>query len=193
MKNSKLRIAVLGAGRWAAFAHIPGWQRDPRCEVVVICDPLRERAAEYALRFNIPEAIADWQDVVTRPDIDVVDICTSGPTHFELSIAALEAGKHVLCEKPVAHDFRDTLRAAQLADSNGVKTKLGFTFRYSPGVQYAWEMLQDGFVGRPFIYNAYEQNSQFLEPPNLHPPDCPWRRPVSNQNILSGGVWCAGD
>lgn len=54
MKNSKLRIAVLGAGRWAAFAHIPGWQRDPRCEVVVICDPLRERAAEYALRFNIP-------------------------------------------------------------------------------------------------------------------------------------------
>jgi predicted dehydrogenase len=164
MKNSKLRIAALGAGRWANLAHIPGWQRDQRCEVVVICDPLRERAEDYARRFNIPEAIVDWQDVVTRPDIDVVDICTSNSTHFELTMASLEAGKHVLCEKPVARDFRDTLRAAELADSKGVKTKLGFTFRYSPGVQYAWEMLQEGFVGTPFIYNAYEQNSQFLDP-----------------------------
>ncbi|MCJ7624732.1 MAG: Gfo/Idh/MocA family oxidoreductase, partial [Anaerolineaceae bacterium] len=164
MKNSKLRIAALGAGRWANLAHIPGWQRDPRCEVVVICDPLRERSEDYAKHFNIPEAIVDWQDVVTRPDIDAVDICTSNSTHTELTMASLEAGKHVLCEKPVARDFRDTLRAAELADSKGVKTKLGFTFRYSPGVQYAWEMLQEGFVGTPFIYNAYEQNSQFLDP-----------------------------
>jgi predicted dehydrogenase len=166
MKNSKLRIGVLGAGRWAEFAHIPGWQRDPRCEVVAICDMRKERAQEYASRFHIPDAGDDWQAVLSRADIDVIDICTPSATHFELSWAALQAGKHVLCEKPVAFDFRDTLRAAELAKSKNLKTKLGFTFRYSPGVQYAKSMIDEGFVGEPFIYNAYEQNSQFLDPLN---------------------------
>jgi predicted dehydrogenase len=164
MKNSKLRIGVLGAGAWARFAHIPGWQRDPRCEVVVVGDVVKERAEEYARHFGIPEASSDWQAIVSRPDIDVVDVCTPSATHFELSWAALEAGKHVLCEKPVAYDFRDTLRAAELARSKNRKTKLGFTFRYSPGVQFAKAMIDDGFVGRPFIFNGYEQNSQWLDP-----------------------------
>jgi predicted dehydrogenase len=70
----------------------------------------------------------------------------------------------VLCEKPVAYDFRDTHRAAGLAARKGLKTKLGFTFRYSPGVQYAKAMIDDGFVGTPFIFNGYEQNSQWLDP-----------------------------
>jgi len=164
METSKLRVAVLGAGAWAEHAHIPGWQRDPRCTVAVICDPLRERAEAFAAQFGIPEASDDWQQVVARPDIDVVDVCTPSQTHFELSMAALESGKHVLCEKPVAYDFRETLRASALADAKGLKTKLGFTFRYSPGVQYAKSLIDEGFVGRPFIFNGYEQNSQWLDP-----------------------------
>jgi predicted dehydrogenase len=164
METSKLRVAVLGAGAWAQHAHIPGWQRDPRCEVAVICDPMRERAEAFAAQFGVAEASSDWQQVVARTDIDVVDVCTPSHTHFELSMAALESGKHVLCEKPVAYDFRETLRAAALADSKGLKTKLGFTFRYSPGVQYARSLIDEGFIGRPFIFNGYEQNSQWLDP-----------------------------
>ena len=160
----KLRVAVLGAGRWAEMAHVPGWQRDPRCEVVVICDPVDDRARDFASAFGIPEHTQDWQSIVGRADIDVIDVCTPSRTHTELSFAALEAGKHVLCEKPVAYDFRQTRAAAELARSKNLKTKLGFTFRYSPGVRYAWSMIQDGFVGQPFIYNAYEQNSQWLDP-----------------------------
>jgi predicted dehydrogenase len=166
MPKDKLRVAVLGAGNWARLAHIPGWQRDPRSEVIAICDPRKARADEFASAFHIPTASDDWQSVVARPDVDVIDVCTPSATHHELACAALEAGKHVLCEKPVAYDFRDTLKAAQLADSKGLKTKLGFTFRYSPGVRYAWSLIQDGFVGRPFIFNGYEQNSQFLDPMN---------------------------
>lgn len=164
MSESTLRVAVLGAGAWAESAHIPGWQRDPRAEVVAICDPVRERAEGFSRKFDIPEASDDWQALVGRPDVDVVDVCTPSHTHFELSWAALEAGKHVLCEKPVAFDYRDTRRAAELARSKGLKTKLGFTFRYSPGVRYAWSLIQDGFVGRPFFFNGYEQNSQWLDP-----------------------------
>jgi predicted dehydrogenase len=101
---------------------------------------------------------------VARADVDVVDVCTPSHTHFELAWAALEAGKHVLCEKPVAFDFRETQRAADLARGKGLKTKLGFTFRYSPGVRYAWSLIEQGFVGRPFFFNGYEQNSQWINP-----------------------------
>ncbi|RIK43402.1 MAG: gfo/Idh/MocA family oxidoreductase, partial [Chloroflexi bacterium] len=162
--GEKLRVAVLGAGRWAESAHIPGWQRDPRCEIVVICDPVVENARAFAGQFGIPYYTGDWQEAVARADVDIVDVVTPSHTHFELSWAALEAGKHVLCEKPVAYDFRQTLRAADLAKSKGLKTKLGFTFRYSPGVLYAREMIDQGFVGTPFIFNGYEQNSQWLDP-----------------------------
>lgn len=164
MAKDKVRVGLLGAGRWAEMAHIPGWQRDPRCEIVALCDVVPERARDLAQRFGIPEWTADWQAVLSRRDIDVIDVATPSHTHFQLSWAALEAGKHVLCEKPVAYDFRDTLRAAELARSKGLKTKLGFTFRYSPGVQYAKSLIDEGFVGTPFIFNGYEQNSQWLDP-----------------------------
>ena len=164
MQESKLRIAVLGAGAWANFAHIPGWQRDERCEVVAICDPIGDRAREFAAKFNIPHAVTDWQQIVGDPAIDVIDVCTPSATHFQLAWAGLETNKHVLCEKPVAYDYRETRRAAALARSKGLKTKLGFTFRYSPGVQYAKSLIDEGFTGRPLIFNGYEQNSQWLDP-----------------------------
>ncbi len=162
--TEKIRVGVLGAGRWAQMAHIPGWQRDPRCDVVVVCDPEQSRAEDLAAEFDIPEHSDDWQTVITRSDLDVIDVVTPSHTHFELSWAALESDKHVLCEKPVAYNYLQTKEAADLAKGKGLKTKLGFTFRYSPGVRYAKSMIDEGFVGRPFIYNGYEQNSQWLNP-----------------------------
>src|SRR5262245_53903193 len=159
-----LRVGVLGAGAWANFAHLPGFTRDRRCEVVAIADPQTALAREAAQRFGIPAAGADHREVIERGDIDLVDVCTPSHTHFELACAALEAGKHVLCEKPVAYDYRETLRAAALAKEKGVKTKLGFTFRYSPAMQYVKSLIDDGFIGTPFIFNGFEQNSQWLDP-----------------------------
>ena len=86
----------------------------------------------------------------------------------------------MLCEKPVAYDFRDTRRAHALARQRGLKTKLGFTFRYSPAMRYMRELIDEGFVGTPFIFNGYEQNSQWLDPMN------PLRQvdPDADQSIL---------
>jgi predicted dehydrogenase len=162
----RVRVGVLGAGAWAEFAHVPGYKRDPRCEVVAIADPVVSRAEAFAEKFGIEDVYASHLDLIARGDIDLVDVCTPSATHFELSWAALETGKHVLCEKPVAYDYRDALHAAALARQKGVKTKLGFTFRYSPAMQYMKELIDQGFVGTPFIFNGYEQNSQWLDPRN---------------------------
>jgi predicted dehydrogenase len=162
--GAKVKVGVLGAGAWAEFAHLPGYKRDPRCELVAIADPVVERAQSFAEKFSIPHVYPAHDELIARDDIDVVDVCTPSATHFELSWAALAAGKHVLCEKPVAYDFRETRRAAALAREMGVKTKLGFTFRYSPAMRYMNELIAGGYVGTPFIFNGYEQNSQWLDP-----------------------------
>ena len=107
---------------------------------------------------------ADYREVLERKDIDIIDVCTPSHTHFELTMDALAAGKHVLCEKPVAYDFHDTLRAKEFAKSKGLKTKVGLTFRYSPAMRYMKELINEGYVGTPYIYNGYEQNSQWIKP-----------------------------
>jgi predicted dehydrogenase len=161
---SIVRVGVLGAGAWARSAHLPGYRRDPRCRVVAIADVEIDRARDAAREFEVATATADPNELLRRDDIDLIDVCTPSHTHFELAWAALEAGKHVLCEKPVAYDYRDTLRAADLARRKGLKTKVGLTFRYSPAMRYMRELVAGGFVGTPFIFNGYEQNSQWLDP-----------------------------
>src|SRR4051812_33444387 len=164
MSERIVRVGVLGAGAWARGAHLPGYRRDPRCRLVAIADPERDRAEAAAREFDIPHASTDSHAVIGRDDIDLIDVCTPSHTHFDLAWAALEAGKHVLCEKPVAYDFRDTRRAYDLARRKGLKTKVGLTFRYSPAMRYMRELVASGFVGTPFIFNGYEQNSQWLDP-----------------------------
>ena len=164
MNDNKIRVGVLGTGAWAESAHIPGWLRDPRCEVAVVCDTNAALASQVAAKFGIPESTEDWQSVVARTDLDVIDVVTPSHSHFELASAAIAADKHVLCEKPVAFDFRETRKLARQASTKRLKTKLGFTFRYSPGVAYAKSLIDDGFIGKPFIFNGFEQNSQWLDP-----------------------------
>ena len=135
---------MLGAGAWARHAHLPGYLRDSRCKVVAIADPNRTLAQQAASDFGIPIVVRDHTEVVGRDDIDLVDVCTPSATHLELSLAALEGGKHVLCEKPVAFDYRETLRAAARARSRKLKTRLGFTFRYSPAMRYMKSLIDEG-------------------------------------------------
>jgi predicted dehydrogenase len=164
MAGKRLGVGVIGAGRWANWAHLPGWTRDERCEVVAVCDRDLDRARAAAQEFGAAAVTADYRELLKRDDIAIIDVVTRDDEHFEINLAAIEAGKHVLSEKPVAHDFRDVRRLAGLASASGLKTKVGFTFRYSPAVRYLKHLIDSGSLGTPFIYNAYEQNSQWLDP-----------------------------
>lgn len=163
--TKKLRAAVIGAGRWSAEAHLPGWQRSPLCDLVTVCDLERDLAEQRAAEFGAAEVETDYQKILARDDIDVVDIVTRSD-HQDLVFETLNAGKHCLVEKPVCHDYRDVWRAHQLAQDKGLKTKVGLTFRYAPAVMYMFELIREGFIGQPFVFNGYEQNSQWLDPDN---------------------------
>jgi len=164
MASGKLAVAVVGTGRWARHAHIPGWLRDGRADVIALCDSNAEALAEVAAEFGVTRTVSDYRELLEDPAIDVIDVVTGNRPHYEISHAALSAGKHVLCEKPVHPDYVKTREAAELAASKGLKTKVGFTFRYAPAIQYAKSLIDSGFVGEPYIFNGYEQNSQWIDP-----------------------------
>lgn len=163
--SERLRVGVIGAGRWCKTAHLPGFLRSPLCDLVAICDLHEDLAEDAAERFDIPDVTTDAEEILARDDIDVVDVVTRGD-HQDLVFATLEAGKHCLVEKPVCHDFRDVWRAHALAKSKGLKTKVGLTFRYAPAVMYMFDLIRQGFVGQPYVFNGFEQNSQWLDPDN---------------------------
>ena len=167
--REKLRVGVIGAGRWSQRAHLPGFVGSPLCDLVAICDLHEDLAKDAARKFDIPDVTTDYEKILQREDIDVIDVVTRAGdqhdrTHEILTFQAIEAGKHVLVEKPVCHDYQDVIRAQELADSKGLKTKVGLTFRYAPAVQYMMSLVSEGFIGEPFVFNGYEQNSQWLDP-----------------------------
>jgi predicted dehydrogenase len=162
--GGKLRVGVLGAHTWAEKAHLPGYAADPRVDLVAICDVVPERAAAMAKLFGARRVYTDPMQLIADGEIEMVDVCTPTDTHVELSMAAIRAGKHVLCEKPIARDAMEAFRLARAAASAAVKTKVGFTFRYSPALRRIRAWIADGTLGDIFHIHGLEQNSQFLDP-----------------------------
>ena len=98
----RLRLAVVGCGTISRL-NVPGYLRDDRCEIVALCDPIRERAEESAAEWRISPAIyTDYQEVLADPNVDAVELLTPTHLHADQIIAGLEAGKHVSCQKPIA-------------------------------------------------------------------------------------------
>ena len=160
----KLRVGVIGAGRWSKRAHMPGWARSDLCGLVVICGRDEELAREAAEKFGVAEISTDAEATIRREDLGVIDVCTNLEGHEPLTALAIECGRHVLVEKPVAQDYRRVKELDELAKAKGLKTKVGLTSRYAPAVQHMFDLVREGKIGTPWLYNGYEQNSQFLNP-----------------------------
>ncbi|WIB78289.1 Gfo/Idh/MocA family oxidoreductase [Curtobacterium sp. MCPF17_002] len=154
--QQRLRVAMVGHGFMGA-AHSQAWRTAPRffdlgaepeMAVVVGRDPERTEAARK--QYGWQAASTDWRAVVTDPDIDVVDICSPGSSHVEVAIAALEAGKHVLCEKPLANTVAEAeamTAAASAARANGVRAMVGFSYRRVPAIALAKQLVEAGRLG----------------------------------------------
>ncbi len=162
--TKKLGVGVLGAHTWAEKAHLPGYAADPRVDLVGVCDVIPERAQAMAKMFGARRVYDTAAELLADPEIAMVDVCTPTDTHLDLGLAAIAAGKHVLCEKPIARDAADAFRLARAAAAAKVKTKVGFTFRYSPALRQIKSWIADGTLGEIFHIHGLEQNSQFLDP-----------------------------
>ncbi|MDN3495462.1 Gfo/Idh/MocA family oxidoreductase [Planococcus sp. APC 4015] len=151
-----LRVAMIGHGFMGA-AHSQGWRVAPRFfdlpvepEMAVIVGRDAAGVEASARKWGWEQAATDWREVIARDDIDVVDIVTPGDTHAEIAIAALEAGKHVLCEKPLANtvgEAESMADAAARAAERGVRSMVGFTYRRVPAATFARDLVAQGRLG----------------------------------------------
>lgn len=119
-------------------------------EMTVLCGRSPEATAAAADKLGWSSWATDWREVVGRDDIDVVDICTPGDSHHEIALAALAAGKHVLCEKPLANtlgEAEEMVVAAERAVANGVLSAVGFNYRRVPALALARQLIEQGRVG----------------------------------------------
>ncbi len=143
----KLRVGVIGTG-FGAQVQIPGFQSIPRGDVVAVASKTPGKAAQVAARFHIPRSFDDWQDLV-RGDVDLVSITPPPVTHHPMTLAALAAGRHVLCEKPMAMNVREAEEMLAAAERAGVVHAIDHELRFNPNRRKIKTLIAEGFVGRP--------------------------------------------
>ena len=202
MSRGPLGVGVIGAHAWAEKAHLPGYAGYGRARLAAICDIDPARAQAMAERFGAAKVYTDHRELLADPAVEMVDVCTPTHTHLPLSLDAIAAGKHVLSEKPLAERAADAFAAADAARTAGVRTKLGFTFRYSPAMRRLRSWIADGTLGEIFHIHGFEQNSQFLDPDfplRQVPPEAPRDRLIPSSIVGYGSHlvdlmrWCGGD
>ena len=164
MADGKLGVGLIGAHTWAKKAHLPGYAAHDQVRLVAICDIDRSRAEEVAALFGAERVYTDHYEMLADPDVQMVDVCSSTHTHLPLSLDVIASGRHVLSEKPLHTQAGPAFEAARAAEAQGVRTKLGFTFRYSPAIRQIKAWIDDGTLGEIFHIHGFEQNSQFLDP-----------------------------
>jgi predicted dehydrogenase len=163
-----LRVAMIGYGFMGA-THSVGWRQAPRVfdlaepvEMAVVVGRNADAVRAAAEKWGWAESATDWREVIARDDIDVVDIVTPGESHAEIAVAALDAGKHVLCEKPLANSVEEAEAMAAAADrarAKGVRAMVGFTYRRVPAVTLLRDLVADGRIGRvQQVRAAYRQD-----------------------------------
>jgi predicted dehydrogenase len=142
-----VRIGIIGAG-FARTTQIPGFKNCEGAQVVAIASAHREHAEEVAREFDIPHVEDDWRGVVARDDVDLVSIVTPVVTHCEMTLGALDAGKAVLCEKPMAMNAVEALQMMERAKEKRVLALIDHELRFLPGRIKTRELLHSGVIGR---------------------------------------------
>jgi predicted dehydrogenase len=162
--SASLRCAVIGAGAFAEACHLPGLRMAPGVEVVALCGRRRERAEALAQRFAVPRVYTDARDLLAREEVDAVAICTPNAAHHEQALLALAAGKHVLCEKPLALTVGEAEEMTAAARRSGRVHLVAFTYRYLHGVAELRRRVRAGDIGEPFLFRAHHEYWDALRP-----------------------------
>ena len=146
----KIRLGIIGANTqkgWAPRSHLPAIGASPEFELTAVCTTRQESADESAKKYGARLAFDDYHKMLNHPDIDAVAVVLRVPSHYEPTVAALNAGKHVYTEWPLGRTTAEAVEMADLARSKGVRTLVGLQARAAPGILYAKELVDTGYLG----------------------------------------------
>ena len=152
---AKLKAGIIGCGGIANGKHLPSTQKVGLAEMVAFCDLIEERAKEACEKYGTPDAriFTDYRELL-KEDLDVVFVCTPNRSHSEITVAALESGKHVLCEKPMAINYEEALKMVDAQKRTGKILSIGYQNRYRPDSLYLKEICEKDELGEVYFAKA---------------------------------------
>lgn len=155
MKN--LKIGIIGCGGIANGKHMPSLSKLPYVQMAAFCDIIRDKAEKAAKEYGTKDAkvYTDYRELLKDKTIDVIHVCTPNRSHAEITIAALEAGKHVMCEKPMAKDAESAKKMLEAAKRTGKKLTIGYQNRFRPDSQYLYKVVRRGDLGEIYYAKAH--------------------------------------
>ncbi len=148
--TDKIRLGIIGANSnrgWAYRSHLPAASASPGFELTAVCTTRMESAEETRQKFGAKLAFDDYRTMLTHPDIDAVAVSVKVPDHYEPTMAALDAGKHVYTEWPLGRTTAEAEEIARLAQSKGLVNVVGLQARADPAILYAKDLVESGYVG----------------------------------------------
>ena len=148
-----MKIAIIGCGAIANGAHIPAYMKNPEAEIKYFCDIIPERAQAAVEKYGCGTAVTDYHDVLTDPEVVAVSICTPNLMHSVISIDAMRAGKHVLCEKPTARTYAEALEMQKVQHETGMTLNIGVCNRFNDSVRRIKQYIDDGKLGT--VHHVY--------------------------------------
>lgn len=151
-----LRIGIIGCGGIANGKHMPALKKQKDVQMVAFCDIIEERAVKAAKDYGTPDAktYTDYKKLLEDKTIDVVHVCTPNKEHSFITIDALEAGKHVMCEKPMAKTYAEAKAMLDAAKRTGKKLTIGYQNRHTPQALYVKKACEEGVLGDIYYANA---------------------------------------
>jgi predicted dehydrogenase len=147
-------VAIIGCGGITLQNHLPGLALCAETRVVALCDSNPATLEKAARDTGITVTSTNYEELVRRDDVDAVIIATPNITHAPIALAAISAGKHVLCEKPIAMNGSEAVRMAAAADAAGVRHMTAFTYRFVPAMRYLRHLVARGDLGQPYHYRS---------------------------------------
>lgn len=146
--GERVRLGVVGAGNIAAM-NVAGYLEHERCDVVAVCDTDKDVASAAAAEWGAPQVFTDLDDLLADPDIDAVEILTPTHLHYDHVLAAVAAGKHVSCQKPLANTVAEARKMGVAAEEAGVILRVSECFWHYPPLEKAKRLIADGAIGTP--------------------------------------------
>ena len=148
-----VRVGVINTGWWADAMYLPALKAHPEVSVAAVCGRNPEKAAKFAQRWQVPHHFTDSDEMINSGLLDAIVVASHTDFHYPQTMAALNAGLHVICEKPMATSVAEAAEMAALAKEKGVKTTIPFVYRFMPHNRYIKQLIDTGYIGDPYHLN----------------------------------------